>query len=77
VNDEEESAIVQAHAKELGEHFDAVVILCSRHEGSKGTRTISKGSGNWHTQLGVVREYMLSNEEAIREEARKDAKKRR
>lgn len=70
--DTEESALVAKAAKELGEQFDSVTILCSRHEGSRGTRTIAKGAGNWHTQFGIVREWLLNHEEDIREAARKD-----
>lgn len=72
--DADESARVQAAAKALAEHFDSVTILCSRHEGSRGTRTVAKGAGNWHTQFGIVREWLLSQEEDIRCEARKDHK---
>jgi hypothetical protein len=70
--DAEESARVEAHCKALAEHFDSVTILCSRHEGSRGTRTIAKGAGNWHTQFGIVREWLINHEEDIREAARRD-----
>ncbi len=72
-SDAEESARVLAVTKALSEHFDAVVVLCSRHEGSRGTRTIAKGSGNWHTQFGIVREWLIDNEERIRCEVRMDS----
>lgn len=71
--DETESALVAEAAKKLGEQFDAVVILCTRHEGSKGTRTVAKGSGNWHAQYGLVREWLVNRDEDIRVEARKDS----
>lgn len=70
--DAEESQRVQDACKSLAEHFDSVTILCSRHEGSRGTRTIAKGSGNWHTQYGIVREWLLNNDEDIREAARRE-----
>lgn len=70
--DADESARVAQAAKELGEHFDSVTILCSRHEGSRGTRTVAKGAGNWHTQFGIVREWLINHEEDIREAARKE-----
>lgn len=72
MTDAEESAEVEAAVKKLGEHFDAVVILCSRHDGTKGTRTIAKGSGNWHTQYGIVREWMVNHDEDVRIQARRD-----
>lgn len=71
--DAAESEKVQAAAKALGEHFDAVVILCSRHEGSRGTRTIGKGAGNWHTQYGLVREWLVNRDEDICENTRRNA----
>lgn len=71
--DAAESEEVLRHAKELGERFDAVVILCTRHEGSRGTRTVAKGSGNWHAQFGIVREWLLNHEEDIRIEARRES----
>ncbi len=71
--DASESALVAQTAKELGERFDCVVVLCSRHEGSRGTRTIAKGSGNWHTQFGIVREWIIDAEERIRREVRVDS----
>lgn len=72
--DEAESAKVAAVAKSLGENFDAVVILCTRHEGSRGTRTVCKGAGNWHAQFGVVREWLLDVDESIREDRRQIAR---
>jgi hypothetical protein len=71
-DDAAESAKVAQAARALGEHFDAVVILCTRHEGSRGTRTISKGAGNWHAQYGLVREWLYDFDEKIRAEARRD-----
>lgn len=68
--DAKESAMVAEAVKNLAEHFDSVTILCSRHEGSRGTRTIAKGSGNWHTQHGIVSEWLINREQTIRLEAK-------
>lgn len=70
--DAAESDLVASHAKTLAEHFDAVVILATRHEGSRGTRTISKGAGNWHAQYGIVREWLVNRDEDTRETARRE-----
>lgn len=70
MTDADESAMVQEAAKKLGEHFDAVVVLCSRHDGERGTRTIAKGSGNWHAQYGIVREWLVDRDEDIRNDTR-------
>jgi len=69
-----ESEMVRKLIKDLGEHFDCVVVLCSRHDGEDGTRTISQGSGNWHTRLGLVREFVINTEEGIRQEAIEQSK---
>ena len=74
-DDAAESEMVQQHAKALGEHFDAVVILCSRHEGTRGTRTVTKGSGNWHAQYGLVSEWKADMDEKFHVEARKDCER--
>lgn len=55
-------------AKELGEHYDAVEILVSLHDGENGTRTLSRGAGNWHARYGLVKEYCLKVEEEIKRE---------
>jgi len=74
MTDAEESELVLRTAKSLGEHFDAVVILVSRHDAGDGTRTVMKGCGNWHARLGLAREYLLNTEEQIREEGRSIAR---
>lgn len=73
--DEADAVLVLNAAKSLAEHFDAVEIFVSRHDGSGGTRTIAKGSGNWHARLGIVREWLLVTEEQIRQESRVISKK--
>lgn len=71
-SDAEESARVLAAAKTLAEYFDCVVVMASRHDGAKGaTRTIAKGAGNWHTQYGIVREWLIDQDERVRADARR------
>lgn len=67
--DAAEQESVGAVAKQLGERFDAVVVMASRHDG-QGTRTVIKGSGNWHTRLGLAVEFMEATRQQIREEAK-------
>ena len=64
-----DAQLVEDTAKRLGESWDAVVIMCSRHEMER-TRTTFKGSGNWHTQYGMVREWLVTNDERTREATR-------
>ena len=42
----------------LGEHFDSVLILATRHE-EAGTINIELGTGNVFARLGQVREYLI------------------
>lgn len=70
--DAAESAKVLAVVKDLGEHFDAVVILCTRHDGARGTRTVAKGAGNWHAQYGIIREWLVNRDEDTRVAARRE-----
>lgn len=49
--------MVDRHARELGEHFDAVHILCS-HTDSDGTAHVSRGCGNWFARQGMAHEFI-------------------
>lgn len=50
----------------LGEHFDAVQILATRHEDKK-SESIHKGTGNWYARFGMVHEFI--NKETAQENA--------
>ena len=49
-------ALVKRVCHELGEHFDAVQILCSYADGT-GTEVIGQGAGNWYARQGMAREF--------------------
>lgn len=49
------------HAVQLREHFDSVVIICSRHDGAQ-TAFFSASAGNWHARYGATMEYLRKME---------------
>lgn len=73
-NPAEEEKLVKKAADELGEMFDSVQIFVSRHESGEhnGTIRINKGTGNWFTRYGQVREWLIREDETSRIGARKD-----
>lgn len=56
----------------LSEHYDTVQIFFTRNEGSRldGTVTCNRGSGNWCARYGQIREWLVYEDERIREAAR-------
>ena len=44
--------LLKNHAARLREHFDAVQIFVSRHEGKTGTINAQWGEGNWFARYG-------------------------
>lgn len=64
--------MLDAHCAKLGEHFDTVHIFVTRHEGDRDqTRMVNRGSGTWFSRFGQIREWLIYEEERIRESARK------
>ena len=54
--------VVRKCAEILGEHFDAVQILCSRQlPGLAGTMMVAKGSGNWYARQGMAQRFVHRN----------------
>lgn len=67
-----ERDLVMRHVNELSEHFDNVHIFVSTHHGDKDrTRVINQGSGSWFARYGQIREWVIYEEENIRDFARK------
>lgn len=65
--------LIQKHVDQLGEHFDTVQVFCTRHMPAEldGTAIANRGTGNWHARFGQVREWVIYEEEWIREYARR------
>lgn len=74
---EQDLKMVRQHLDQLGEHFDAVQIFCTRYNPNKvegcdedgSTTRVNIGTGNWFTRYGHVMYWL----ELVKEEARKDA----
>ena len=54
---------------ELGEYFDSVNIFVTKMEGEKTFHAIY-GSGNFFARLGLVREWLIKQDENVRESHR-------
>jgi hypothetical protein len=78
---QEDAERVTRHLEELGEHFDSVVILTTRHmpveaENAGKVITTTKISGNWLTAYGRMKEWVEFEDERIRDHARRDERER-
>lgn len=58
---EQDLEMVKKAAEKLGEHFDTVQILTTRHESGKegGTVNINFGVGNWFARYGLARDWIV------------------
>lgn len=66
MTDAELAEHVQKLADDLGEHFDAVQILCSRQSEVRVTHFVSKGCGNWYARFGMCAEQAEHSRESMR-----------
>lgn len=64
--------LLQEALDKVSEHFDAVTILCSRHDPTVegGTVALVAGRGNNFARYGQGREWILREEENFRQQAR-------
>lgn len=65
MNDADAGKLVDEKIADLAEHFEAVIILCSRDSSTAGAETpdrmsqfIQRGRGNWFAQRGMLREVL-------------------
>lgn len=65
-----EEKIVQKALHELGEHFDCVQIFVTSKNGEH-TECIATGSGNFYARMGIVRNWIVREEERTRVRVRK------
>ncbi len=64
--------MLDKHVNELSEHFENVHIFVTRHEGEKDqTRCVNRGSGNWFARYGQIREWLVYEDQKIRECAKR------
>lgn len=59
-------------ARDLAEHYESVIIIAvTRSEDGGASTCTASGSGNFYSQFGSVREWILFKEEESRIEARR------
>lgn len=59
--------LAKKHANELGEHFDSVVIICTKQFGySKKHGRVTACSGSDYASMAAAREWCLCNDESAR-----------
>lgn len=76
ISDQGMEELVQLHARQLGEHVDSVQIFVTRQaDGGETTQAYSFGTGNFYGRLGQIMEWIVRQEEFIREEARVSQRK--
>jgi len=63
---EEEQRLVVLVAARLGEHFDHVIILCSRIDDSGATQLRTATRGNYYAQTGMVQTFLTRRHEEDR-----------
>lgn len=69
---EEAVRMLDEHCNQLMEHFDSVQIFVTRHEEAKagGTIYVNRGAGNWFARCGQIREWVVFEDQKIRETAK-------
>lgn len=63
---------LERHAAQLSERFDSVRIIATHR--TDGLNCMSSfGNGNWHAQIGSVREWLFRRDEEVRLSCRYEA----
>lgn len=64
-------AMVQWHVDKLCEHFGSIHIFATRHESGQldGTISVNLGAGDWYARYGKVKEWVIIEEQRMREQA--------
>jgi hypothetical protein len=70
----EEQKLLDDAVQNLGEHYDSVQIFCTRHESGEngGTLAVKKGTGNIYARYGQVREWLIQQDEGVKNELKND-----
>lgn len=63
-----ERAKLQTIANQLGEEYDTVQILTTRHESAEvgGTLAFDAGCGNWFARAGQIRDWIMREDTLTR-----------
>jgi hypothetical protein len=68
---EDDMQRVNTALETLSEHFETVQIFVTRHEGMlDGSVGANVSSGNWFARYGQVREWIIQQEERMKESIR-------
>ena len=62
---------LQRHAVQLTEHWDVVQIITSRFNADGGTSNGAWGAGNWYARYGMLKAWVVREEEQFRIEKRR------
>lgn len=72
-DDERLLELIKKAAFELGEHFDAVQIVATKHnDQDTGTSSWSYGVGNYYARYGHIAQWLEKEKLALREELEDD-----
>jgi hypothetical protein len=61
--------VLRRHAAQLMEHFETVQIFVTRDK-KKLTQAMNYGDGNFYARLAQAREFVVRQDEYVRQEAR-------
>ncbi len=65
--------LIQSHCSQLMEHFASVRIVAVHVNGESGeTARISRGAGDYYSQYGAVKDWLIYQDEQTRIDAGKD-----
>lgn len=65
--------IIKEATNKLAEHFEDVQIFaCSKEDGGEGTSVFRFGTGNWYARYGMIKEWMIYQDEIARLKTRHD-----
>lgn len=63
------TALLEKHAAILGEHFESIRIFAVVNRGDGNYGRITRGAGNYFSQFGSVRDWLLETEQDTRNRA--------
>ena len=71
-----DTKLLEKHCNELMVHFDSVLILVTKHSGKENSTTFDwKGRGNRFAHSGMVRAWLVKDDEGSRACARPNPNK--
>lgn len=73
MSDDEFDKMMDGILGRIMDHADSVRIFVSQHDGDE-TRSYTIGRGNFHSQYGLVTEWMIRQDQHNREKAKQDAR---